>query len=320
LALVLGVGRAAWAVEQTVVLRRGVTGDEVVVDTNVQSNDWDDPPQYTINYGRNELLVLDRDGGSSVLIRFDLSGIPANARVTSARLELQNTTASPSGGQGPERRVEIFRVLRAWDEGNQVAGRVSTTPGAHGATGDYAVEHYPGEGENVAWKGRGLEAGTDYDPAVLDVAEIRGTGPYSWDLTSAVQDWVRGVAPNHGIVLRDATGWEDGNPDWRSFVSSESPEVEVRPALTVVYDPDTPLADAGEDVEELHWDGSAVSLNGSGSHDHPGGDDGSLGFSWRIVRGAWGSSLSGEVCDTAICRFAPDRAGEWELELVVENA
>ncbi|NOZ95009.1 MAG: DNRLRE domain-containing protein [Acidobacteria bacterium] len=310
----------AGASQRTLVLSQGKNGYLGAADTSIETNDWASPPQHTLNYGQNEWLHLDRDGGASVLIRFDLSAIPANAVIVSATLELYNTTASGSAGRQLERRVEAFAVLRAWDEGNQVEGQVSTTPGAHGATGDNAFSFYPGEGTDVPWGARGMQAGVDFGATVLAAADVVDQGWCSWDLQEQVQGWVRGREANHGIVLRDATGWEDGNTDWRDFVSSQSPDTAHRPRLRLVYDPDTPVADAGGDLTELHWDGGPVILDGSASHDHPGGDDGSLRFSWRVSRAAFGSSAGGELCATAVCSFQPDAAGCWELELVATNA
>jgi len=310
----------AGATERTVVFSQGRDGYAGVADTNIETNDWASPPQYTLNYGRNERLHLDRDGGSNVLIRFDLAAIPSNAVIVSATLELYNTTASGSAGGRFERRVETFAVLRDWDEGNQVEGQVASTPGAHGATGENAFAYYPGEGTNVPWGRLGMEPGVDYGTAAVAQARVVDEGWYSWDLREQVQGWVRGRTANHGVVLRDATGWVDGNTDWRDFLSSQSSDAAHRPRLRIVYDPDTPVADAGGDRTELHWDGGALVLDGSASHDHPGGDDGSLRFSWRIVSAAYGSARSGEVCATAVCSFEPDVAGQWEIGLRVTNS
>jgi len=80
------------------------------------------------------------------------------------------------------------------------------------------------------------------------------------------------------------------------------------------------LADAGADIENLHWDGGPVTLDGSASRDRPGGDDASLRYSWRIASAAYGSKLAGEIGSSAVCPFQPDVAGEWTLELCVTNA
>ncbi len=312
--LVTGMAGQVHAVEQTLVLQQGSGSYTGVTDTDVESNDWDTPPQYTVNYGQNAVLHLDRDAGASVLVRFDLSAIPSNSTIVQATLELYNTT----GASGHVRRIQAFRLLRDWDEGNQEASPIDA-PGKHGATGDNAFDFYDGEGTDVPWTARGLESGSDFDATVLDTAQVSDPGWSSWDVAEAVRAWVHGDAPNYGVVLRDATGWEDGNPDWRDFVSSQSTDTAHRPILRIVYDPDTPLADAGADQEDLHWDGGPITLDGSGSHDHPGGDDASLVYSWRVLRPAFGSALTGELCTQAVCTIQPDAAGEWTFQLVVTN-
>ncbi len=230
----LAVASAAVAVEQTVVLQMGLDGYSGVADTNVETNDWDTPPQYTVNYGQNEVLHLDRDGGANVLIRFDLSAIPANSAVRSATLEPYNTTDS----SGHERQIEAFRVLVEWDEGNQVASSIDG-PGKHGATGDDALDYWTGEGTDLPWHARGLEAGTDYDATVLDepsycsgtdgaiamvLAEIRSSQTWSTQAgdIALVYDWCHdelSQTDRDTILDSFATVTSDGDdiPGWDNY-------------------------------------------------------------------------------------------------------
>ncbi len=316
--VVVAVAGCSGAAERTLVLENGRHAYQGTADTFIQANDWDTPPQHTMNYGRNEHLFLDRDGGSNVLLRFDLSALSRGTAVISATLELYDLSTGVS--QELPRRIQLFRVLTGWDEGNQVAAQVSSTPGAHGATGDDAFAYESGSGTDVPWASRGMQAGVDYDATVLAHADVQGEGWVSWDVSNVVRAWVRGDLPNDGFVLRDATGWQEGNTDWRTFASSQSPDVAHRPRLRIVYDPDAPFADAGANIEMLHFKGTPITLDASGSHDHEGGDDASLSYSWRIVTAAYGSSLSGEIGTTPVCTFDPDVPGEWKLELTVTNA
>ena len=136
LAGLLAVASAtAHGANQSRVFQQGRDGYSGVHDTWISTSDWDTPSQDTVNYGRNQDLVLTRDGRENPLLRFDLSAIPANSAVVSATLWLYNTTPSSySGTRNFPRRVNLFRVLRDWDEGNQVASPVDA-PGKHGATG-----------------------------------------------------------------------------------------------------------------------------------------------------------------------------------------
>ena len=147
-------------------------------------------------------------------------------------------------------------------------------------------------------------------------------GWYSWNVTALVRAQVRGEQANFGVVLRDATGYEDDHIDWRTFVSSQHPQhPKRRPKLVVSYNPDTPYANAGPDQEQLSWNGGALTLDGSGSRDRPGGDDAGLHYQWSILKAAYGSTMGGDLAsgpDPTIS-FTPDACGEWEIRLVVTN-
>ncbi len=312
---------------QTRVFQQGLAGYTGVRDTWVSRHDWDSPPQHTVNYGLNEGLELSRDDGDNPLLRFDLGSIPANSAVLTATLALYNTTESSfSGAQAFVRRVRAFQVLRDWDEGNRVASPINVS-GAHGATGDYAFRYFPGQGVDVPWSARGMAAGSDYAVAAESTTGVVNPGWYTWDVTDLVQRWVRGDQPNFGLTLRDATGYQDDHRDWRTFVSSQAANTALRPKLTVVYNPDVPFASAGPDQENLTWSGGAITLDGSASHDRPGGNNATLLYTWRVLTPAYGSALapqtliaSGVGAAGQTATFTPDRAGEWDIELTVTNA
>ncbi|MBI3959272.1 MAG: DNRLRE domain-containing protein, partial [Chloroflexi bacterium] len=308
---------------QTRVFRQGLASYTGVRDTWISAAAWDTPPQHTVNYGQNQMLLVSRDGGDNPLLRFDVSAIPSHSAVISATLSLSNTTRSSiSGSQDFARRVLLYAVLRDWDEGNQTASPINASA-KRGATGDQAFDYFPGEGTDVPWTSRGMAVGTDYAAQSTSYADVVNAGWYTWDVTALVRAWVRGEQANYGIVLRDATGYADDHDDTRAFVSSQATgDPTQRPTLTVVYNPDVPFADAGPDQSNLTWDGGAVTLDGSQSHDRPGGDDASLTFSWRIVQAAYGSGLSGNLATGSAqptLLFTPDAAGEWEIELTVAN-
>lgn len=312
----LAAGGLCFAVETTAVLQQDLNGYDGVRDTFISTHDWGTPPQTTLNYGIRDTISLSRNGGDNPLLWFDLSFIPTNSQVVSATLELYNETAS---SQGYARRIKVFRVLRNWDEGNLDGGQIDTA-GEHGATGEYAVFEYGGTQE--AWAAVGMEAGTDYVELEEDFADVVGVGWYSWDITGMVNAWVRGEHDNFGMVLRDATGYQDGNPDWREFPSRESTtDPLLRPKLTVTYNPDVPFAHAGSDVATLTWDGSAITLDASASHDRPGGNDLTLEYGWSIVEPAYGSTLSGEIglYSQNTVSFVPDMPGMWVFRLTLTN-
>lgn len=300
---------------QTSIFQAGLNGYAGVADTFVNNQTWDTPPQVLRNYGQNPEIVVDRDGGSNALLRFDLETIPPNAVVLSATLQLYNTVDS----SGFERRIELFQVLRPWDEGTQIDSPI-TAPGEHGATGNNAFEYGPGGPADVPWSAPGMAAPADFDATVLSAAPVAELGWVSWDVTALVQRWTRGEVPNHGLTLRDITGYQNGNPDGRAFVSSQGANQSRRPRLVVTYNADVPYAAAGPDQVDLEWDGGPITLDGTLSHDRPGGDDASLQYRWRIVTPAYGSQLSPQLPLNAVSgQFVPDVPGEWEVELTVTN-
>ncbi|PIE89358.1 MAG: hypothetical protein CR997_11560 [Acidobacteria bacterium] len=306
------------AADLTVTFQQGLNGYSGVSDTWVSTNSWDTPPQHTVNYGQNESITLMRDGDQNPLLKFDLSSIPANSKIVSAHLELYNITPSSSGAQVFDRRIRLFRILRDWDEGNQINSPIDAS-GKHGATGDHAFDYFPGSGVDVPWGERGMQANTDYDGTETGHTDVQDEGWYSWDVTELVRNWVRLEQPNFGFVLRDATGYQDGHTDWREFRSSQFPDSQFRPRLIVTYNPDVPFASAGPDQEILDWAGSSIQLDGSASTDRPGGNNATLQYQWEVIQSGYGSSLSGIVGQDQMPSVTPDTAGEWIFQLTVTN-
>ena len=308
---------------QTLILQQGLNGYTGVRDTWISTASWATPPQRTVNYGQNATIVVTRNDGDNSLLRFDLSGIPADSAIISASLSLYNTTQSSIDGSSDfVRRVQLFPVLSDWDEGNQDSSPIDAA-GKRGATGDQAFDYFTGEGTDVAWGVLGMEAGTDYADIEENHIDVINQGWYSVDLTALVRAWVRSEQANYGVVLRDATGYADNHNESRVFVASQGTEAGNRPKLTVVYNADVPFANAGVDQENLNWNGSAVTLDGSASRDRVGGNDATLTYTWRIAQAAYGSALSGNLVTNspnATFNFTPDVAGEWEIELVVTNS
>ena len=252
---------------QTRIFQQGADGYAGLRDTWVSASDWAAPPQHTVNYGINPALTLSRDGDDNPLLRYDLSAIPANSAILTATLSLYNTSQSSlSGTKAFARRVKAFAVLRDWDEGNQVDSPINGS-GKHGATGDNAFDYFTGQGTDVPWAGRGMAAGVDYAAAPIASADVVNPGWYDWDVTDLVRAWVRNEQPNFGLVLRDATGYEDDHNDQRLFVSGQGVNATQRPKLTVTFNPDVPFAAAGPDQSNLSWDGGAITLDGSASRD-----------------------------------------------------
>ncbi|MBI5292462.1 MAG: DNRLRE domain-containing protein, partial [Chloroflexi bacterium] len=133
---------------------------------------------------------------SSSLLRFDLSGIPANATITSATLSLWLTDDfSDNAGA-----FNVYRVKRAWTE--------------DGATWNAAAA-----GSN--WNTPGLDLTTDAEGAAIAsrvMTASAANGEKQWTLDAAkVQEWVSGALANNGLLLRAGV---EQNDQYR-FASSD---------------------------------------------------------------------------------------------------
>lgn len=299
---------------KTLTLRQGLDDYLGVADTMIKT-----PPFNEENHGIGDTLTIWRNKHYSALLQFDLSEIPQNSEIISAELSLWNKTDSTiDGSQELVRRIQLYRLLKDWHEGNQ-DGTPVTEAGDHGATAEKAFD-YPGDAGDISWGASSLLEDSDFDAKEVSYTDVGDSGSYQWQVTNLVKDWIRQAKPNHGIMLRTDSGYQTNHHEYRNFVSSQGEQAELRPTLTIVYNHDVPSANAGLAQENYHWDGGAISLDGSASVDKPAGNDLSLSYSWRVTKAAYGSSMLGEIVgNEMISSFTPDKAGEWELELSVIN-
>jgi uncharacterized repeat protein (TIGR01451 family) len=156
-------------------------------------------------------------------LKFDLSGVPAGATITSVTLSL-NMSKTRSGPQN----VSLHQALQTWGAGTSVAtgeeGR-----GAPATTGDatwfysfFSSQTWTTPGGNFA--------------APSSATTLVGTvGMYQWSgagLVADVQQWVNNPGSNFGWIL---TGNETGPQTAMQFDSELNPNASTRPVLTVDY-------------------------------------------------------------------------------------
>jgi hypothetical protein len=174
---------------------------------------WDGAHQDT-NFGVSSILQLNNASAERFsLLRFDFSGLPPGALVSSASLELYLEGGSALAGGV----LDVHRATQPWIEGTQ--DDQTTTGGA--SYNVYSLGN--------PW----TSSGGDYDSPPMDSITIPKltSGFYSWDVTPAVADWVAGSATNDGFFVR-ASG---GNVDKISFTSSDSASTAQHPRLTIAY-------------------------------------------------------------------------------------
>ena len=152
------------------------------------------------NYGTDTQLWTDPWTGGNAkrsLIRFDLSGIPAGADITSAQLNLLEADT-----QGTTRTVAIHRITQDWTE------------------------------NTATW----ANASSDYDAGSTDSVSVFWSGLPTWDtwnVLADVQDSVDGVQTDYGWLLKDTA---EGTSQFRwQFHAREAITSGNRPFLEVTY-------------------------------------------------------------------------------------
>jgi len=161
------------------------------------------------------------------LLAFDLSSVPAAARLLDASLRLTQTLTDDV----LQRVVSLHRVNAQWGEGASTA-QGQQTSGAPAETGDATWLHR--FFASSFWGASG--GGGDFDPAPSATATAGvGTGARTWtgaQLRADVQGWLATPVSNRGwAVLGD-----EGTPgSQRRFASREFADPATRPKLTVTY-------------------------------------------------------------------------------------
>jgi hypothetical protein len=166
------------------------------------------------------------------LVQFPLSGIPAGSTVTSVKLTMRLSKAPFGSGN---RAVSLHRLTADWGEGTSMAfGNEGT--GAPASAGDATwFERFFG---SLAW----ATPGGDFE-STASATTLVGDSlvDYTWDstpaLTSDVQSWLSGSAPNDGWIL---VGDESVPTTARRFNSRENIDEPSRPRLVVTFTPPVP--------------------------------------------------------------------------------
>lgn len=135
-------------------------------------------------------------------LRFPLGAVPPGASVVTAELSL-------------------------WYDGTCVAGR-KRFRACDGRAFDLEAHRIL----TVRWFS---EREVELDPLAFTSAIEQAAGPgwVTFDVTDLVTDWVAGAAPNNGVLVQLAGDEEAFDVAGPAFPSSESPQVTLRPRLTV---------------------------------------------------------------------------------------
>ncbi|MBC7264629.1 MAG: DNRLRE domain-containing protein [Chloroflexi bacterium] len=177
------------------------------------------------SHGSEQFLYLlggGTEGAIVSLLRFDVSRLPPNTRVTSATLALYCYYIEREAL--PDFRGYLYCVKRPWDEGSATWYMATATtwwtlPGCAGP-------------------------GTDRCDPANDTTDLYAGGApegkwFEWDVTELVQQWVDDPWHNFGVVIKSNTG-----PYWFPSSNSAMGFFDQRPKLTVHYVLHTPTPTA----------------------------------------------------------------------------
>lgn len=195
----------------------------------------DGTPGSECGAGTGDRLYVGFTGGYGErrsLLRFDLSGIPAGAVITSASLQMRLVKAHAQSSN-----VSVRRVMQAWSEGPT---NFSQGPGVAASPGD------------VTWTQRSYRStpaqpwttpGGDYAATVSSQIVVPGTsGAYVWSgaqMTADVQAWLDQPATNFGWGLQ-------GTGSAEAYGSREHFNADLRPQLSINYTVPAPVADSSD--------------------------------------------------------------------------
>jgi len=178
-------------------LQPGAAGEDTYLDKTNQNT----------NYGNSATLIVDgRNPDDRILMRFDLSAIPAGAVIDGAALSLYQ-----SAGIGNAFTANVHYVTAQWNE--MQATWVDRLTG-------------------TAWAAGG--GGGDYSPRITATADLDNTPRWRmWNITQLVDLWYRGRLPNYGLLIE---GPNPGANSDKTFYSSDyAIDSTRRPKLEIWY-------------------------------------------------------------------------------------
>jgi len=156
------------------------------------------------NTNDRDFMVVDGDLVTVILLRFDLTALPAGTSVLGAELRLVN--ANDSGEP-----CTFHRLLEAWDEATATANQRMT---------------------GVSWGGVGATPPSRANEVAGTISPILANLQYSADLDPAlVASWVQTPATNFGVALITASS--NGSKFWTREVLVSA----ARPVLRVTHSP-----------------------------------------------------------------------------------
>ncbi|HVH10534.1 MAG TPA: DNRLRE domain-containing protein [Gemmatimonadales bacterium] len=179
----------------------------------------------TVNYAADTTLNVytwpKNKIANAIVMKFDLSAIPAGSAISSATLNLY---LSQWDTIDSTYRVTLHKIVNKNPDPGGATG--ATYDGVNGWTPNACCyNNFPLAQADIGAPVATLDV--DHTPAFKQ-----------WDVTALIQDWFANPPTNFGLLLNaDSTKLAD---QYRFFRSSEHPVTSTRPYLSVVYTPPAP--------------------------------------------------------------------------------
>ncbi len=170
------------------------------------------------NYGKDYYFYVGNWNGipSSALIQFEIPEV--HGEILSATLSLYSESANQNDLGNMV--MKAYPLTHAWTEGNGTYQNPSSNPSAFDSTWKNRTTGVPWDSE-----------GGDYSNDLISYTNISRSGVWvSLNVTDAVTGWISGNMPNYGLILTELD-----LDAFAAFHSSDSPEVNLRPKLTIMY-------------------------------------------------------------------------------------
>jgi hypothetical protein len=188
--------------DETVTLQQGLNGYDGASDVYFDNN-YPTRREGSLDAANLRLAK----GQQSVLVRFDLSPLPAGIQIVSANLSLWCYYAQFS----TPTLIEAYQVLRSWTDAEATwnewrSGEAWAEPGCNGGGVDRTT---------VPVTTRNLSTAERW---------------YAFDITSAVRQWASGSVPNYGLLLLASSV-----SNRHALRSSDWWDLSLRPKLEIQY-------------------------------------------------------------------------------------
>jgi Bacterial Ig domain len=174
------------------------------------------------NYNGDPMLATytwpDYQPANAILMKFDLSKLPAGSVIQTAKLQLSLIEADHKEGT-PTYNVSAHKIIG----GN---------PDLAAATGYMRTASLAWTASNCCWSGVPL-AQSNISPAYVTVAVDKTLAVKTWTITSMAQEWMANPGSNFGLLLNSDASVRQNR--YRYFASMENPNTALRPKLEVTF-------------------------------------------------------------------------------------